>query len=152
MLLLAELIRGGAQLRPVSHPGDAAPPEASYRPSAALDRFIRAGDLTCRFPHCDRPAEVCDIDHTVAYPLGPTHPSKLRCYCCTYHLVKTFWGWQEKQLPDAALILTSPAGQTYVTTHGSALLFPQLCAPTAEALRYAAEAVRERELPLRPGA
>jgi len=28
------------------------------------------------------------------------------------------------------LILTSPAGQTHVTTPGSALLFPTLCAPT----------------------
>jgi hypothetical protein len=42
-------------------------------------------------------------------------------------LVKTFWGWREKQLPDATLILTSPAGRTYVTTPGSALLFPSLC-------------------------
>jgi hypothetical protein len=44
-----------------------------------------------------------------------------------HHLVKTFWGWQEKQLADGTLILTSPAGRTYVTTPGSALLFPSLC-------------------------
>jgi hypothetical protein len=42
-------------------------------------------------------------------------------------LVKTFWGWREQQLPDGTLILTSPAGRTYVTTPGSALLFPSLC-------------------------
>jgi hypothetical protein len=47
-----------------------------------------------------------------------------------HHLVKTFWGWQEKQLPDGTLILTSPAGHTYVTTPGSALLFPSLCRST----------------------
>jgi hypothetical protein len=28
------------------------------------------------------------------------------------------------------VILTSPSGQTYVTTPGSALLFPTLCVPT----------------------
>ncbi|KZS57628.1 hypothetical protein A4G26_15520 [Mycobacterium kansasii] len=39
----------------------------------------------------------------------------------------TFWGWREKQLPDGTLILTSPSGHTYVTTPGSALLFPSLC-------------------------
>jgi hypothetical protein len=39
-------------------------------------------------------------------------------------LVKTFWGWREQQLPDGTLILTSPAGRTYVTTPGSALLEP----------------------------
>ena len=41
--------------------------------------------------------------------------------------MKTFWGWSEKQLADGTLILTSPAGRTYVTTPGSALLFPSLC-------------------------
>jgi hypothetical protein len=42
-------------------------------------------------------------------------------------LIKTFMGWAEQQLPDGTLILTSPAGHTYVTTPGSALLFPSLC-------------------------
>ena len=83
---LAELIRGGAQVRPVRHPGDVAPPEQGYRPSAELERFIRCRDLTCRFPHCDRPAEFADIDHTVPYPLGPTHPSNLKCLCRKHHL------------------------------------------------------------------
>jgi hypothetical protein len=45
-------------------------------------------------------------------------------------LVKTFWGWGEQQLADGTLILTSPAWHTYVTTPGSALLFPSLCRPT----------------------
>ena len=45
--------------------------------------------------------------------------------------MKTFWGWHDRQLADGTLILTSPAGDTYVTTPGSALLFPALCAPTA---------------------
>jgi hypothetical protein len=45
-------------------------------------------------------------------------------------LVKTFWGWRDKQLPDATVILTSTSGQTYVTTPGSALLFPNLCVAT----------------------
>jgi hypothetical protein len=45
-------------------------------------------------------------------------------------LVKTFWGWRDQQLPDGTIILTSPAGHTYVTTPGSALLFPSLCQST----------------------
>jgi hypothetical protein len=47
----------------------------------------------------------------------------IRCH----HLIKTFLGWAEQQLPDGTLILTSPAGCTYVTTPGCALLFPSLC-------------------------
>src|ERR1700753_1501225 len=31
---------------------------------------------------------------------------------------------------DGTVIWTSPAGQTYITTPGSALLFPSLCVPT----------------------
>jgi hypothetical protein len=35
-------------------------------------------------------------------------------------------------LPDGTLIWTLPDGQTYVTTPGSALLFPNLCVSTGE--------------------
>jgi hypothetical protein len=52
--------------------------------------------------------------------------------CRTHHLVKTFWGWRDQQLPDGTVILDSPSGKTYVTTPGSALLFPSLCSPTGD--------------------
>ena len=129
--LIAELA-ASAKLVPLVHPAEA-PPEPGYVPSKALADFVRCRDLTCRWPGCDRPATDCDIDHTVPYSDGgPTHASNLKSYCRTHHLVKTFWGWREKQLPDGALILTSPSGQTYVTHPGSSLLFPSLCQPTAE--------------------
>jgi hypothetical protein len=128
--LLAELATS-AKLVPLIHPGDAEP-ENGYVPSKALADFVRCRDLTCRWPGCDQPAIDCDLDHTIPYGRGgPTHASNVKCYCRTHHLVKTFWGWAEKQLPDGTLILTSPAGHTYVTTPGSALLFPSLCRPTA---------------------
>ena len=44
--------------------------------------------------------------------------------------MKTFWGWCDRQLRDGTVIWTSPSGDTYVTTPGSALLFPSLCIPT----------------------
>ncbi|CLT77578.1 Conserved protein of uncharacterised function. Member of Mycobacterium tuberculosis REP13E12 [Mycobacterium tuberculosis] len=93
--LLAELIRGGAALSRVRHPGDLRS-EPHYRPSAKLAEFVRIRDMTCRFPGCDQPTEFCDIDHTLPYPLGPTHPSNLKCLCRKHHLLKTFWtGWRE---------------------------------------------------------
>lgn len=55
--------------------------------------------------------------------------SASRCH----HLLKTFWGWRDYQLPDGTVIWTLPDGQTYVTLPGSALLFPTLCAPTGAA-------------------
>src|ERR1700736_5115891 len=82
---------------------------------------------------CPPPAADCDVDHTIPYAEGgPTHASNLKCYCRTHHLVKTFWGWHDQQLPDGTIILTSPSGHTYITTPGSALLFPSLCRPTGE--------------------
>jgi hypothetical protein len=124
--LLAELGKS-AKLVPLIHPADA-PPEDGYVPSKALADFVRCRDLTCRWPGCDAPAIGCDIDHTIPYSQGgATHASNLKCYCRTHHLIKTFFDWTEQQLPDGTLILTSPAGCTYVTTPGSALLFPSLC-------------------------
>jgi Domain of unknown function (DUF222) len=127
---LVQELATSAKLMPLIHPGDA-PPEPGYVPSKALADFVRCRDLTCRWPGCDRPARDCDLDHTIPYAQGgPTHASNLKCYCRTHHLVKTFWGWRDQQLPDGTLILTSPAGHTYVTTPGSALLFPNVCRAT----------------------
>ena len=80
-----------ARIREVRHPGADTPADPGYTPTRALADFIRCRDLTCRFPGCDKPAQVCDIDHTVAYPVGPTHPSNLKCLCRFHHLLKTFW-------------------------------------------------------------
>lgn len=130
---IAELVRQGARLRPVRYPGKRVAAEPQYRPSSALDAFVRCRDLTCRFPNCDRPAEFCDIDHSVPYPLGPTHPSNLKCLCRKHHLLKTFWtAWRDEQRPDGTVIWTSPTGHTYTTRPGSRLLFPSLCLPTGE--------------------
>jgi hypothetical protein len=76
--LLAELVRMGVPVRPLLA-ADALSAEPGYRPSTALQRFVRNRDLTCRFPGCDVPAERCDLDHTIPYPIGPTHPSNLKC-------------------------------------------------------------------------
>ena len=128
--LIADLAKS-AKLRPLIHPTDA-PREGRYTPSQQLADLVRCRDLTCRFPGCDRPAVGCDLDHTIAYnDGGPTHASNLKSLCRLHHLIKTFWDWQDQQLPDATVIWKSPSGQTYVTTPGSALLFPSLCAPTA---------------------
>ncbi|MCG7595600.1 HNH endonuclease signature motif containing protein [Mycobacterium sp. PSTR-4-N] len=121
--LLADLIAHGATVRVVGDPDGLA--TAGYRPSTALDRFVRTRDLTCRFPGCDRLATHADIDHTVPYPAGATHPANTKCLCRHHHLLKTFWdGWTEQQTPDGRLHLISPTGHTYTTTPLSALLFP----------------------------
>jgi Domain of unknown function (DUF222) len=51
--------------------------EESYRPSAPLARLVRDRDRTCRFPGCSAVAATADLDHTVPWPAGPTHPANL---------------------------------------------------------------------------
>ncbi|VEG51471.1 protein of uncharacterised function DUF222 [Mycolicibacterium aurum] len=121
--LLAELIIGGARIRLVK-PGNL-DTEPGYRPSAALQRFVTTRDLTCRFPGCTRPAEKADIDHTVPWPTGLTHPANVKCYCREHHLVKTFVpGWSDRQYPDGTVTVTTAAGLTYTTKPLTTLLFP----------------------------
>jgi Domain of unknown function (DUF222) len=130
--LLAELVRAGAKLRPLCPPSKE--PEPGYRPSANLARHVRNRDLTCRFPGCTMPAEFCDIDHVIPYPLGATHPSNLACLCRKHHHLKTFWtgDWGLKLLPDGAAVWTSPTGRTYTTHPGCRSFFPRWETDTGE--------------------
>ena len=118
-LLAATLER--ATVREIHHPG-AAPPEPQYRPSRVLADFVRCRDLTCRWPGCDKPASDCDIDHTVPWPVGPTHASNTKCYCRFHHLLKTFYGgWTDRQLPDGTEILAgySPSRSVIYVSRGT---------------------------------
>jgi hypothetical protein len=78
-----------ATLSTIIHPG-LAPPEPHYTPSKALADFARCRDLTCRFPGCRQPATTADIDHTIAWPYGPTCASNLKCLCRKHHLLKPY--------------------------------------------------------------
>jgi hypothetical protein len=56
-----------------------------YQPTAAVERWVRMRDMTCRFPGCDRNAQICDVDHTVPFNHadprlgGLTVPWNLKC-------------------------------------------------------------------------
>jgi hypothetical protein len=114
-------------------------PEAGYTPSAKLAEFVRCRDLTCRAPGCDRPAESCDIDHSIPFgDGGVTHPSNLKCLCRLHHLLKTFWGWRDKQLPDGTVIRLG-----YLPT-----CIPALCALIGDF--YADATANKRHLPGTP--
>ena len=130
--LLADLLARGATVKPLLTPCDSAP-EPRYRPSATLQAFVRSRDLTCRFPGCRVPAHRCDIDHVVPYPLGPTHPSNLGCFCRKHHLLKTFWAddWSVTLAPDGTMTWIAPTGHTHLTHPGSRALFPNWNTTTA---------------------
>jgi hypothetical protein len=135
---LVQELAASATLMPLLHPADTAP-EKGYVPSTALADFVRCRDLTCRAPGCERPASAAtSTHHTIPYADGGTTcASNLKCLCRLHHLLKTFGGWRDRQLPDGTVIWALPDGHTYVTTPASALLFPSLCAPTGEVPRPA---------------
>ena len=91
-----------------------APPDATpgYRPSAALDRWIRARDRRCRFPGCRRRVpRGGELDHHRPYPAGPTSAGNLAGYCTTDHRGKhQAPGWRRRLSPDGTLTVTTPTG------------------------------------------
>ena len=123
-----------AEVRPVPTATDLGA-EGGYQPSRKLTEFIACRDLTCRWPGCNIPAGRCDIDHSVPWPYGPTHPSNTKLYCRIHHLIKTFHcgpqGWRDQQHPDGTITITAPNGRVYTTRPDGALFFPSLDTPTA---------------------
>ncbi|MDR3665093.1 MAG: DUF222 domain-containing protein [Mycobacterium sp.] len=125
--LLADLAARGARVHSITSAAelDGVP---RYRPSTAIDEFVRMRAMTCMFPGCDQPAVSCDVDHTIPWPAGPTHPGNLSPKCRKHHLLKTFYGgptgWQDRQLPDGSIAWAAPTGHTYTSVPGSRILFP----------------------------
>lgn len=138
-VLPAESVRDvakAAAFKPVAVPGADTEAQPGYRPSAALRDFLGWRDLTCRWPGCDKPVARCDVDHTVPWPYGPTHPSNGKHYCRTHHLIKTFFtgtkGWSDQQLPDGTIVLTAPTGHVYRCEPHGVSMFPALGQCTGE--------------------
>lgn len=56
-----------AALRLLEQPTVSEAESVRYQPTAEVERWVRFRDLTCRFPGCDRPAAICDLDHTTPF-------------------------------------------------------------------------------------
>ena len=89
--------------------------EDAYRPSAGLARLVRHRDQTCRFPGCSAAAATADLDHTVPWPDGPTHPANLAVLCRRHHRVKQAPGYAVEQHDEGRLTWRTPTGHTRST-------------------------------------
>jgi hypothetical protein len=92
-------------------------PADGYRPSAPLDRFVRARDRRCRQPGCRRRVpKAGELDHGRPYPHGPTGAGNLAGYCTGHHRGKhQAPGWRHELAPDGTLTVTTPTGLTVTT-------------------------------------
>jgi hypothetical protein len=93
--------------------------ERQYRPSAKLDRAVRARDGVCRFPGCNRSAHTArsgtDLDHTVPWPEGETAAANLAVLCRRHHRLKHSPDWNAELDPDGVMRWTTPTGATVLT-------------------------------------
>ncbi|MEO6085489.1 MAG: DUF222 domain-containing protein [Umezawaea sp.] len=85
----------------------------TYRPPAALRDFVQARDKTCVFPGCSVPAHCADLDHTTAFPTGPTTAANLGVMCRTHHRLKQDPRWTVAQPTPGTFVWTSPSTRTY---------------------------------------
>jgi hypothetical protein len=94
---------------------DHADAEDHYTPSRELGHLIRARNATCTAPACNAQAVYCDLDHTVAYPDGPTCQCNLAPKCRRHHRCKQAPGWTVEQQEPGTERWTVPSGRTYTT-------------------------------------
>jgi hypothetical protein len=87
-----------------------------YEVPPALRRYLIARDVTCRFPGCERRADLGQADHAIAWATGGhTSRANLGMLCTRHHQLKTHAGWQITESGiDGSCRWQSPAGLEYV--------------------------------------
>jgi hypothetical protein len=87
----------------------------TYRPPKDLADHVIARDRTCRFPHCNRRAARCDIDHRRDWECGgATCAFNLDALCARHHHAKHEARWEPERTSDGDLEWTSPTGHRYL--------------------------------------
>ncbi|QIK61815.1 DUF222 domain-containing protein [Leucobacter viscericola] len=96
----------------------------TYRPSAAIKRFLAARDLRCRAPGCNVTVNRSDIDHTIDAALGgATSTDNLANLCRYHHTMKHHPGWKLTQKPGGVVEWVTPLGRKYTDRPGSRVRF-----------------------------
>jgi hypothetical protein len=97
-----------------------------YLPPADLAEHVIVRDQTCRFPTCTRPADGCDLDHTVPFEQGgTTSAANLGPLHRGHHNDKTHHGWQLDQPEPGRFVWTAPTGHRYQVDPEIVGLLPQ---------------------------
>ena len=92
-----------------------------YEVPPALRRYLQLRDERCRFPGCNRNADLCDIDHTIPWAWdGETNADNLAHLCRVHHRLKER-GWSVELTDDGVMHWTSPFGRKRTTLPAVAL-------------------------------
>ncbi len=86
-----------------------------YSPPPDLVDYVVARDRWCVFPGCGQPAHRCQLDHTKAYPDGPTSSTNLAPLSGPHHNAKTDGKWRLEQPQPGRFRWHSPTGHMYDT-------------------------------------
>ncbi|MFD2419594.1 HNH endonuclease signature motif containing protein [Amycolatopsis pigmentata] len=90
----------------------------AYRPPRDLARLIQVRDRECRFPHCHRPAQASDLDHSEQWiaDQGETADENLIALCRKHHRLKNQPGWRfHLDKTTGRLTVTTPTGNHHTT-------------------------------------
>ena len=96
---------------------------SSYEVPDRIATRVKLARTTCAFPHCTRPAETADLDHTIEYsdtgPPDQTSTANLAPLCRHDHRAKTHPSpagtpWRYKGLSPGHWLWTSPLGRGYL--------------------------------------
>ncbi|MFC6041697.1 HNH endonuclease signature motif containing protein [Nocardioides hankookensis] len=86
----------------------------AYAPTARQREQAILTTPTCVFPHCNKDARDCDLDHIQPYARGgKTTSSNLAPLCRYHHRVKTFGGWTYRRTSRTGFLWTTPKGRTH---------------------------------------
>jgi hypothetical protein len=87
--------------------------EQRHDPSVGLTDFIRLRDSRCVGPNCSQPAHVCDAEHAIPHPTGPTAANNLAPVSRRCHNSKSWGGWTLTPHPDGSVTWTSPLDRSF---------------------------------------
>ncbi|MGZ4601311.1 MAG: hypothetical protein ACXVYY_12060 [Oryzihumus sp.] len=86
-----------------------------YVPTPRMRELVVHRDGVCRGPGCEVEARRCDLDHEIAWPLGPTHPANLAAKHRRHHNLKSHGWWTSTMTRNGRVHWRSAAGRAYVT-------------------------------------
>ncbi|GAA2753737.1 HNH endonuclease signature motif containing protein [Amnibacterium kyonggiense] len=84
------------------------------KPPADMRRWVTLRDELCRFPGCNRPAHLCDLDHVQEWQdAGVTDIGNLVSLSRPHHLAKSVGLWDEELRENGSVDWRNPWGEVF---------------------------------------